>query len=38
MLEEDFAVSRQVTAAEYTDASFPFRLAVRTARLLAPIQ
>ena len=38
MLEEDFANSREATAAEYTEASLRFRLAVRAARLLAPIQ
>jgi cardiolipin synthase len=38
MLESDFAQSRWVSAVEYTEASFPFRLAVRTARLFAPIQ
>ncbi len=38
MLEEDFARSRRVSPAEYTDSGLPFRFAVRTARLLAPIQ
>jgi cardiolipin synthase len=38
MLEEDFAHSRVVSPAEYTDSGLPFRFAVRTARLLAPVQ
>ena len=38
MLEDDFAKSRQVSATEYTEASLWFRVAVRVARLLAPIQ
>ncbi len=38
MLEEDFANSRPVTGDDYRDRSFPFRLTVRLARLLAPIQ
>ena len=37
MLEEDFAASLRVEASEYAEASFPFRLAVRAARLFAPI-
>jgi len=38
MLEEDFSNSLAASAAEYTEASLPFRLAVRVARLLAPVQ
>ncbi|MCP4191572.1 MAG: cardiolipin synthase [Planctomycetaceae bacterium] len=38
MLIHDFAQSRLVSASEYTSRSFCFRLAVRGARLLAPIQ
>ncbi len=38
MLEDDFADSREVFAAEYTEAPFWFRLIVRVARLMAPIQ
>jgi cardiolipin synthase len=38
MLEEDFARSREVAATDYTEASIWFRLAVRVARLLAPVQ
>jgi cardiolipin synthase len=38
MLEEDFADSREVHATDYTEASLWFRLTVRVARLLAPIQ
>lgn len=38
MLEQDFANSRRASATEYTEASLWFRLAVRVARLLAPIQ
>jgi cardiolipin synthase len=38
MLEDDFANSRLVSAEEYTQASFGFRLLVRLARLLAPVQ
>jgi cardiolipin synthase len=38
MLEEDFANSRQAIAAEYSKAPLRFRLAVRLARLLAPVQ
>ncbi len=38
MLERDFANSREVTAKEYTEAPLWFRLVVRIARMLAPIQ
>jgi cardiolipin synthase len=38
MLKEDFSRSRLVSPTEYTDRSLPFRFAVRTARLLAPVQ
>jgi len=38
MLEEDFAQCRQVTADEYDSRAFPFKLAVQSSRLLAPIQ
>ncbi len=38
MLKDDFAISREVKAAEYTEAPLWFRLTVRVARLLAPIQ
>ena len=38
MLEEDFANSRQAIAAEYSKAPLRFRMAVRLARLLAPVQ
>jgi cardiolipin synthase len=38
MLEEDFANSRQAIAAEYTKAPLRFRMVVRLARLLAPVQ
>ena len=38
MFEDDFAKSRQVGADEYSGRSFPFRLAVRLARLTAPLQ
>ena len=38
MLEDDFAASREVSATEYTEAPLWFRLVVRIARLLAPIQ
>ena len=38
MLEKDFANSKPVAARELTDASFWFRLNVRIARLLAPVQ
>jgi cardiolipin synthase len=37
MLQEDFSRSRLVELAEYTQRSFWFRLAVRSARLFAPI-
>ena len=37
MLETDFAGSRPVTMEEYSKRSFFFKLAVRSARLLAPI-
>lgn len=38
MLENDFAGARRVTAAELHKRSFAFRLAVRAARLTAPVQ
>ncbi len=38
MLEKDFANSRKTSATEYTEASLWFRLVVRVARMLAPIQ
>lgn len=38
MLERDFQNSRLVSKKEYTEASMPFRLAVRFCRLLAPVQ
>jgi len=38
MLEHDFAQSKQAFAKELTEATFFFRLKVRVARLLAPIQ
>jgi len=38
MLEKDFAEARLMQQQEYSDASFWFRLAVRTARLSAPVQ
>ena len=38
MLVEDFANSREVTAADYKDASFWFRVLVRVSRLMAPVQ
>jgi len=38
MLEADFVESRQVQLEEYTEASWWFRLRVRFARLLAPVQ
>ena len=38
MLETDFANSKPIAARELTDASFWFRLTVRIARLLAPVQ
>ena len=38
MLEADFVESRQVRLEEYTEASWWFRLRVRFARLLAPVQ
>jgi len=38
MLENDFARSRLVAEKELTEASFWFRLRVRVARLLAPVQ
>lgn len=37
MLEEDFHHSRLVKLEDYTERSFIFRLAVRSARLLAPV-
>jgi len=37
MLHEDFSRSRLVELADYTQRSFFFKLAVRSARLLAPI-
>lgn len=38
MLEADFKQCREVTAADYQQRPFWFRLAARTARLMAPIQ
>jgi len=38
MLERDFADAREVHAQEFEQRSFMFRLAVRLARLMAPIQ
>ncbi len=38
MLEQDFADAREVHTREFEQRSFGFRLAVRLARLLAPIQ
>ena len=38
MLEKDLAESTPATASELTDASFWFRLNVRIARLMAPVQ
>jgi cardiolipin synthase len=38
MLVEDFANSREVTAADYKEASFWFRVLVRVSRLMAPLQ
>ncbi len=38
MLEADFARSRPVRASEFHGRPFPYRLAVRVARLLAPVQ
>lgn len=38
MLQDDFAASRKVGPNEYSDRPFWFRLAVRLARLTAPIQ
>ncbi len=38
MLERDFQQCRQVTADEYKRRGFGFRLAVRIARLLSPVQ
>ena len=38
MIKDDFSRSRQVSAAEYTERSLPFRFLVRVARLMAPVQ
>lgn len=38
MLEADFLACRQASAADFLDRSFPSRLAIRAARLLAPLQ
>ncbi|MEM1069000.1 MAG: phospholipase D-like domain-containing protein, partial [Planctomycetota bacterium] len=38
MLEADFENSRLASAKDYTQSSWPFRLAVRVSRLLAPVQ
>ncbi len=38
MLELDFEASREVELEEFTKRSFPFRLACRASRLLAPVQ
>jgi hypothetical protein len=37
MLDADFARSRPVTMEDYSERSFFFKLAARSARLLAPI-
>ena len=37
MLSDDFSHTRPVTMEDYTQKSFFFKLAVRSARLLAPI-
>jgi cardiolipin synthase len=38
MLENDFAQSQRITAADLRSRSLPFRFAVRAARLAAPVQ
>ncbi len=38
MLLDDLSRSTQVSAAEYTQANFLFRLAVNVSRLMAPVQ
>jgi cardiolipin synthase len=38
MLQEDFAGCRRVDAGDYYRRPFWFKLAVRTSRLMAPIQ
>jgi len=38
MLTADFSSSRQISATDFSNKSFLFRLAVRAARLLSPIQ
>ncbi len=38
MLTADFSSSRQISADDFNNKSFPFRLAVRAARLLSPVQ
>ena len=38
MLVEDFQKSRPLLAKEFREKPFPFRLAVRAARLMAPVQ
>jgi len=38
MLENDFAQAQRITAADLRARSFPFRFAVRAARLAAPVQ
>ena len=38
MLIDDFSRSTQVSATEYTQAPFLFRLAVNVSRLMAPVQ
>ncbi len=38
MLAHDFENARRVTAEDYTSRKLPFRMAVRVARLLAPMQ
>ena len=37
MLETDFSHSKEVRVEEFTQRSFPFRLACRAARLMAPV-
>jgi cardiolipin synthase len=38
MLLEDLSDSREAFASDFTERSFPFRLAVRVSRLMAPLQ
>ena len=37
MLEEDFRHCRRIDGKDYSDKSLPFRVAVRVARLMAPV-